>query len=311
MRAAVMTGTGAPRCAEVPEPTPGRPGEELVEVLAVGIHHVTRGHATGLHYSTEGPPPVAGVDGVGRTADGTLKYFVQGPGMPGTLAARTVVDTRRSVTLAADADPVAVAGTMNPAMASWLALRCRVPFTAGQDVLVLGATGASGTAAVQVARHLGARTVVAVGRDRERLAALPALGATRTVPLEEATRPGQVPEVDVVLDLLWGTPATDVLAALLRSAAQRERGLRWVHLGSMAGETAPVPGALLRAARVELVGSGFGSVSAADIVRELPGLADHVTRGTIRLETETVPLEDVAEAWSRAARSRTRVVVTP
>src|SRR5690606_13763690 len=154
----------------------------------------------------------------------------QGPGMPGTLAARTVVDTRRSVTLAADADPVAVAGTMNPAMASWLALRCRVPFTAGQDVLVLGATGASGTAAVQVARHLGARTVVAVGRDRERLAALPALGATRTVPLEEATRPGQVPEVDVVLDLLWGAPATDVLAALLRSAAQRERGLRWVHL---------------------------------------------------------------------------------
>lgn len=120
-----------------------------------------------------------------------------------------------------------------------------------------------------------------------------------------------MPEVDVVLDLLWGAPATDVLAALLRSAAQRERGLRWVHLGSMAGETAPVPGALLRAARVELVGSGFGSVSAADIVRELPGLADHVTRGTIRLETETVPLEDVAEAWSRAARSRTRVVVTP
>jgi D-arabinose 1-dehydrogenase-like Zn-dependent alcohol dehydrogenase len=51
---------------------------------------------------------------------------------------------------------------------------------AGQDVLVLGATGNAGQMAVQVAKRLGAGQIIAAGRDTGRLAALPALGATAT-----------------------------------------------------------------------------------------------------------------------------------
>ncbi len=64
-----------------------------------------------------------------------------------------------------DVDPIAVAAAMNPAMGSWLALRCRVPFKKRQKVLILGATGNAGSMAVQVARHLGASQIVGAGRN--------------------------------------------------------------------------------------------------------------------------------------------------
>jgi NADPH:quinone reductase-like Zn-dependent oxidoreductase len=73
---------------------------------------------------------------------------------------------------------------MNPAMSSWVALHQRVPFQAGQNVLVLGATGNAGRMAVQIARLLGADQVITAGRRAGRLAGLPGLGATGTVLLE-------------------------------------------------------------------------------------------------------------------------------
>ncbi|MCC6929319.1 MAG: hypothetical protein IT359_10045 [Gemmatimonadaceae bacterium] len=75
---------------------------------------------------------------------------------------------------------------MNSAVASWLALRCRVQLERGQKVLNLGATGNSGPMAVQIARHLGASQFIAAGRDAQRLAKLPAHGATEIMPLGNA-----------------------------------------------------------------------------------------------------------------------------
>lgn len=86
-----------------------------------------------------------------------------------------MIDVRRSFPLPDGADPVLVAAAMNPAMSSWVALRRRIDFQAGQSVLVLGATGSAGQMAVQAAKRLGAGCVIAAGRNRERLAALPAL----------------------------------------------------------------------------------------------------------------------------------------
>jgi D-arabinose 1-dehydrogenase-like Zn-dependent alcohol dehydrogenase len=74
----------------------------------------------------------------------------------GAMADQTVIDTRRSIVLPPGSDPIAVAAAMNPAMSCWIALRQRVQFQAGQDVLVLGATGNAGQMAVQIAKLLGA-----------------------------------------------------------------------------------------------------------------------------------------------------------
>lgn len=105
-----------------------------------------------------------GIDGVGRASDGTVRYFVVATDL-GAMAEQTVIDVRRSVVLPDDADPVAIAAAMNPAMSSWVALRRRTLMQPGQTVVILGATGTAGRLAVQVAKHLGAGAVIGVGRD--------------------------------------------------------------------------------------------------------------------------------------------------
>lgn len=313
MKAAVITSFDQPpHYGDHTDPVPNGPGEMLVEVLAVGMHHVTRGRASGAHYSSVGGLPfVPGVDGVGRGADGKLRYFVQGPGQIGTMADKTVIELDHSIELPSDSDPVAVAGAMNPAMASWLALRCRVPFQCAQRVLILGATGSSGSMAVQIARHLGASQVIAAGRAEQKLAKLPALGATEIVQLGDTRLGALACEIDVVLDFVWGESAVHVMEAVLKKRVDRSLPLIWIHIGSMVGETAAIPGALLRSANFQIVGSGYGSVSGREILMELPALAKEIARGTFRIDVKATPLRDVEKAWSDVAHTGERIVFTP
>jgi NADPH:quinone reductase-like Zn-dependent oxidoreductase len=204
-----------------------------------------------------------------------------------------------------------VAAAMNPAMSSWVALRQRVPFQPGQDVLVLGATGNAGQLAVQIAKLLGANHVIAAGRDPERLAALPALGATATVLLDGSTADSAktAADVDVVLDYLWGEPAAAAMTVVLTQRADRSKPLTWIQIGSVAGLTAPIPSAALRSARLAIVGSGQGSVGAREYLAELPALIAEIATGTLKIDARALPLADVEQAW--AADARQRIVLTP
>ena len=313
MRAAIVTSFDRPpRYGDFDEPAPDGPGEVLVEVVAAGLHHLTRARASGAHYSGDGTLPfVPGADGVGRDANGRLRYFAQAPGAPGTMADRTVIALDHSIELPAGSDPAAVAAAMNPAMASWLALRCRVPFHSGQRVLILGATGSSGRMAVQVARHLGASQVIAAGRDDRKLAGLPALGATDVARLDDPRLGALAREVDFVLDLIWGESSTRVMEMVVRQRADRGQPLTWIQIGSIAGEVAPIPGHLLRSARLQVVGSGMGSVSGREIMAELPELAREIARGSFSIPFRTVPLRDVERLWSEKPIDGERIVFIP
>lgn len=313
MKAAVISSLGQPpRYGDFADPTPKGSGEMLVEVLAAGLHHVTRGQASGAHYSGNGEVPlVPGIDGVGRGTDGKLRYFVQGPGQSGTMAERTVVELDHSIELPPDSDAVTIAGAMNPAMASWFALRCRVPFQSGQKVLILGATGSSGSMAVQIARHLGASQVIAAGRDEQKLAKLSALGATEVVPLGDVRLGPLAHDVDVVLDFVWGESAVGVMESALKHREDRNQPITWIHIGSMAGEAAAIPGAFLRSTNLQVVGSGYGSVSGRQILMELPALAREIVRGTFRIDVKATPLSNVEQAWETAAHASERIVFTP
>ncbi|MCR6489156.1 zinc-binding alcohol dehydrogenase family protein [Amycolatopsis sp. OK19-0408] len=304
MRAAVVTEFGtSPTCQDFAEPQAIGENEVVVDVVAAGLHPRVRSQAGGSHYTSTGDLPlVPGIDGVGRAPDGTLRYFVLPDTTLGSMAQRTVVDNRRSVVLPEDADPVLVAAGMNPAMSAWVALRKRIAFAAGQDVLVLGATGNAGRLAVQVARHLGAGRVIAAGRDTERLAGTE---ADEALTFDEL---GKAADVDVVLDYVWGPPTTDALRTVVTERADRGRPLTWVEIGSVAGATIELPSAALRAARLQLVGSGQGSVPTRDIVAELHALAAEI--GRFRIDARPVPLQDVESAW-RDTGSTQRLVVTP
>ena len=319
MHAALVTSFNQPpRYATVDAPAPSIPTEVVVDVVASALHPRVRSQSDGSHYtSTEELPLIPGIDGVGRTPDGELRYFVLPDTTQGALADQTVIDLRRSIPMNDDVDPLLIAAGMNPAMSSWLALRKRVDFQPGQSVLVLGATGSAGRLAVQVAKHFGASHVVAAGRDAARLGDLRDLGADSLVSLagsdDEVSRglADAAADVDVVLDYLWGAPTALAMAAIVTARPDRGRPLTWIEIGSVAGATAPIPSAALRAAALNIVGSGQGSVSAREILAELPALVTAITDGVFAIDARAVSLTQVEATWTAAETGGQRVVFTP
>lgn len=306
-----------PRYETFHTPEPNGEHEIAVDVLAVGLHPRVRSGASGSHYtSTAALPLIPGIDGVGRSAEGQLLYFVALDGAFGTMAELTVIDRRRAVVLRDDANVPAIAAAMNPGMSSWVALRKRISFKAGQSVLVLGATGNAGQMAVQIAKFLGASYVAAAGRDAGRLARLTSLGADETVSLtgepDETARALEAAgaDVDVVIDYLWGSATEQAIPALVKGRTERSKPLWWIQIGSMAGTTITLPSAALRAANLQLLGSGQGSLTTAGIVAELPELADQVTAGTFLVDPLATALSDVESAWNTPTAPGERIVFT-
>ena len=320
MKAAVVASPGAtPTYADFPEPVL-TPGTQLVDLVAAGLHPAVRALVSGGHYG--GPdawPVVAGVDAVARTADGTLVYTGLIPAPYGTLAERMAAPTHFAVPLPAGADPVLVAGAMNPGLASWLPLVTRAD-ERGADglgtVLVLGATGAAGTLAIQNALALGADDVLAVGREPERLAGLRDLGA-RTVALvgDRDVDAAAIREAlggaspTTVVDFVWGSVAEAAFAALIRRSTDEDPAdIVHIEIGSSAGEDAAVPAALLRGRKFRLRGSGLGAISMRQMAAELPRYLELIGSGRLRLPVQAVPLAEVADAWR--ATTDARIVLT-
>lgn len=316
MKAAVVTTFGeAPHYQDFTLPDQLGPTEMVVDVIAAGLHPRVRSQADGSHYtSTDDLPLVPGIDGVARTADGTLRYFILPDTSLGSMAEQTVIDSRRSVRLPEDADPVPIAAAMNPAMSSWIALRRRISFRPGQSVMIMGATGNAGRLAIQVAKRLDAGRVVAVGRGADRLADV---GADTTVALDGdpqtvAEQLGEAgKDVDVVIDYLWGQPTRDALYAIVPRRTDDNQTLSWIQVGSVAGLESPIPSAALRATRLQIVGSGQGSVATRDIVTELGELARAVNSAAFTIQARAITLDQVEYAWSEAAKETDRIVITP
>lgn len=318
MKAAVVTAFGeSPRYIEVAEPITAGEEEVVVDVLAAALSPRVRSQAAGSHYTSTGDLPlIPGIDGVGRLPDGGLVYFLLPDTTRGSMAERVAIDRRRSVPLPVDADPIQIAVTMNPAMASWVALRQRSTFEPGQNVLVLGATGSAGRAAVQVAHRLGAGAIIAVGRHAVRMEDLTQHGATTIIELEAEPDPvahnlaeaGK--DVDVVLDFLWGEPASKALYAIVPNRARDEQLLTWIQIGSVAGRESPIPSAALRATNLRIVGSGQGSVAPRVYRQEIEALAREIHAGTFVTAARRVPLREVESAWADTPTTD-RIVIVP
>jgi NADPH:quinone reductase-like Zn-dependent oxidoreductase len=321
MNAAVVRSFGdTPAYEPFDTPTPSTPDELLIEVLAAALHPRTRSSANGSHYTSTGQlPMIPGLDGIGRDPDGQLRYFILDDPQFGSMAERVVIDPRRSVSLQTDTDVLTVAAAMNPAMSSWIALRNRIAFQPGQSVLVLGATGNAGRMAVQIAKRLGAGHVIAAGRDPERLAILTEIGADTIVSLaggragfDTGRSLGEVAgDVDVVIDYLWGPATEHNMPAVLTHRTDKSQPLTWIEIGSMSGPQIALPSAWLRATRLQIVGSGQGSVSTREIIGELPALAAEITTGTYAIDAVSTPLSQVQTTWNAPIAPGQRIVFVP
>ncbi len=171
MKAAVLhSADSAPVYEDFDEPA-AEENSQVVELVAAGIHHLTRSVATGRHYSRAGAfPVIPGLNAVARTAGGELVFTSSGAPPFGTFAERFPSPAAMRFPLPAGASPEAVAAGVNPGMGSWLPLRARLAESGKLGtVLVLGVTGITGFLAAQNARLLGATRVVGAGRSKDGL----------------------------------------------------------------------------------------------------------------------------------------------
>ncbi|HEX3435265.1 MAG TPA: zinc-binding alcohol dehydrogenase family protein [Pseudacidobacterium sp.] len=320
MNAAVIQSFDVPpRYSSFADPVAGN-GEVLVHVTAAGLHPIVKALAKGAHYGSTGELPfIPGVDGAGRLEDGTRVYFGVSRAPYGSFAERTATARALCVPIPDGLDDATAAAIANPAMSSVAALTARAHFAAGESVLILGATGVAGRLAVQNAKRLGARRVIAAGRNPEALKELGELGADAIISLEQE-RESLVAEfrrelaesgVDVVLDYLWGEPAERVLESIsqkgLKLAAPR---IRFVQIGSSAGNTITLSGATLRSSGLELLGSGFGSASLEQILRAVSEFFQGAAKKPFRFELKPVPLRDLEAAWNEKGEGL-RIVFQP
>ncbi len=295
-------------------------GEKLVRVTAAGLHQIVKSLASGSHYGSTGELPfIPGVDGVGTLEDGSRVYFGVTRAPYGTFAELAAASSRMCLTLPDELDDATCAAIANPAMSSTVALRMRAKFVAGESVLILGATGVAGQLAVQIAKRLGARRVVGVGRNAEALAKLKTLGADAVISLQlehEALVAAFREEVagygvDVVLDYLWGSPAEALLAAIAqRGLSKAAPRVRYVQIGNIAGPTISLAAATLRSSGLELLGSGFGSASLGQILEALAEFFAAAAKAPFAFSVKAAPLSEVAALWN-SKEEGTRLVFQP
>jgi NADPH2:quinone reductase len=312
VRAARIPELGAePRVEEIADPEPAN-GRELVEVLAAALNPLDINIAAGRFYGGHPPVPyVPGSEGVVRRDGARFHAFGDGLGIArdGTLAELAAVAEGTLVEVPDGVDDAQAVAFGIAGIIAWSAVAWRVEVGPGDRVLVLGATGAVGTIAVQAARLLGAERIVAAGRDTERLARAAELGADETVQLDggedladrlRAAAGGEGP--NVIVDPLWG----DAAATASEAAAP---GARIVHLGQSAGPTASFASAAVRGKELSILGVSNFARSRDERRALYHELLEHVRSGEIRLDVETFPLEQVDEAWRRQAAGA-KVVVT-
>lgn len=294
---------GEPRLADVPEPVAGD-GHAVVRVLAAGVNPVD------LLQAADPGRPVPRVVGNEAVAlvDGQRSYAERTVAPHGSFAEKAVVDPALAIPLPDDVDDDAALSIGIAGIAAWMTLHRVAVLQPGETALVLGATGAVGRNAVQVARLLGAGRVVAAGRNAERLAELADLGADATVALggdddaaalAEATRGG----ADVVLDVVYGRP----LVAALRATRQ---GARVVSAGRSAGTEATIPFDALRG-RTLLTHSNQLTDPAPKREAFL-WLLERLRAGDLTTSTRVLPLAEAPEAWALQRTSPgTKLVLRP
>ncbi|WP_245219094.1 quinone oxidoreductase family protein [Pseudomonas vranovensis] len=258
-------------------------------------------------------PVVPGADGVGMLEDGTRVYFAFPRAPIGAMAQTVAVNASYCVPVPDTVDNITAAAIANPGMSSWAALQERAHFQPGERVLINGAAGTSGRLAIQVAKHLGASRVVATARNPAVEQELRDLGADAFIRLDQPAdqlTTALREEIhgtgtDIVLDYLWGPPASCILDAVAGHAkGESAPRLRFVNIGALAGASLPMSAGVLRSSGLEMLGSGLGSVSNEDLVKVVGQLLHAVGPQGLKVDAQVVSLSEVESAWHSGSGER-------
>ncbi|MDU0330989.1 MULTISPECIES: quinone oxidoreductase family protein [Paenibacillus] len=321
MKAAIIHAKGqSPVYGEFDTPV-ATDGKVLVHVKASALSNLSRALSEGNHYSADAVyPKVAGAEGVGITADGQRVYFLLPEAPYGALAEQTLVRPDYMVKIPDTVDDITAAAIPNPAMSSWVALNDRAHLQPNETVLINGATGTAGRLAVQIAKHLGAKKVIATGRNERELQELHALGADVVVPFqldgtegvqkfEKALEEQFAEGIDVIIDYLWGESARSIIMTVYK-CIPKGHIVRFVNVGASSGqENIDLPSSVLRSSAVQILGSGLGSVIMPKFFEAIRNVYEIVKTANLQVNTKVVPLSSVESVWGDSS-GKPRVVFT-
>lgn len=311
MRALVLSEYGDPATltlADAPRPHPTA-DDVLVEVRAVGINYPDLLFVKGQYQHHPDPPVIPGceVAGVVVEADSGGRFSVGDRVAAfvwdGGYAEYARVPSRQAVRIPDGVSYTeAAAGLVNNHTAHF-ALARRARTQPGEIVLVLGAAGGVGTAAVQVATGLGARVIAGVSRP-EREAVARAAGATEVLVLDESFS-ARVRElsggqgIDVVIDPVGGWLAGEALRALAPEG-------RLMTVGFAAGQIPEVRFNRLLLRNISVMGVAFGAFIELEptIMQTQAADLDNMTRrGVVKPHIETqVSFDDIPAALTQLDR---------
>jgi NADPH:quinone reductase-like Zn-dependent oxidoreductase len=342
MKAVVLDRFGGPEVLElreVPDPAP-RPDEVRVEVKACGINHLDLWVRQGLRGLDPEMPHILGNDVVGIARDvgplvrhvkpvdkvlvcPTLScgvcpaclagddnlcrwYDVLGRKRNGGYAQQVAVPGVNCLPYPENLDWPQAAAVPLVFLTAWHMLVGRAALRPGEDCLVIGGGSGVGSAAIQVARLIGAR-VIATARGAERLERVRALGAHEVVDHAAEDVGARVREltgkkgVEVVFEHVGGAVFERAVAALARNG-------RLVTCGATIGGTVSLDLNALFGRHLSLLGSWMGR--RAELVQVLQFVRD----GRLKPVVDSVlPLADARRAHERieAREHFGKVVLVP
>ena len=283
-----LTGPSGLRVDEVEAPTPGA-GEVAIDVRAAGVNFPEVLLSYGK-YQFKPPPPfvpggeVAGV--VAAVGDGVSSLRVgdrvAATMLHGAFAERVVVPELAAVALPDAVSFETGAVTLLTYATTYHALVDRAALEPGEWLLVLGASGGVGVAAIQLGKLLGARVIAAAGTP-EKLAFCKEMGADAGVCYATEDLKERVKQLtgghgaDVVYDAVGGPYAEPALRAIAWEG-------RYLVVGFAAGEIPRIPLNLTLLKGCQIVGVFWGSFAMREPARNRAHCAaifEHVAAGRL------------------------------
>jgi NADPH2:quinone reductase len=325
MRAVRIDEFGGPEVltpVEVPDPVPG-PGEVLIRVGAAGVNRADALVRAGTYHRAGRPPLIPGLEAAGTVAAVGEGVDTVAPGQrvmamgAGGFYAELAVAPAVKVTVLPDGvDLPQAAGLPIAWLTAWYALNRLARVRAGETVVVQAAASGVGSAAVQIAAHLGAR-VIAVARSAEKVGWAAGFGADDTI--DTSAFPGDA-AVDEVLRLTGGRGAEVVLDTVggeVFAHSLRQTGFagRVVALSNVALKPSTVDTRDFYPKNVTIHGFQLTGLieHGYDPRPDLAGVAAGVASGAFRVPVEAVfPLAEAARAHEQLERraNRGKIVLT-
>ncbi|WP_341904971.1 NADPH:quinone oxidoreductase family protein [Polaromonas sp. YR568] len=300
------TGVNALTWKEMPTPEP-KAGEVLVQIQAASLNFPDLLIVQNKYQMKPPLPFVPGSEyaGVVQAVGEGVKHLKVGQGVAclsgtGGFGTHTLAPAALCMPLPPGFPPVDAAAFIMIYATSWHALMDRAQLRAGETVLVLGAAGGVGTAAIQIAKAAGARVIAAASTD-EKCALCQSIGADATINYSRSNLRDEIKALtggngpDVIYDPVGG----DFTEPAFRSIAWRGR---YLVVGFASGPIPALPLNLPLLKGASIVGVFWGDFAKrepeanATMMREL---ATWYAQGKIKpVIDRTMPMAELKAAYA-------------